>query len=81
MQSQHPRIMRNGRLVSAKRAVELALLSDVDLLRRMTIACDMCITLDTVEREFGWVWRGHERTHWPLLYEDYCQEAIARGLL
>lgn len=79
--TKNKRIMRNGRLVTTERALELATISDEVLLKRMQIAWDMCDALEKVEREFGWKWRAHERSHWPLRAADYEAEAVSRGLL
>lgn len=75
------RIYRNGRMVTEERTLELATLSDKQLLMRLDIASRFCEMLDEVEAEFGWKWRGHERSHWPLRAGDYMAEAEARGLL
>lgn len=75
------RYLYNGRMVTNERRVELMSLSDNRLLRRLEVAHQMCIALDAMEREFGWMQRDHERSHWPLRYEDYFNEAEKRGLI
>lgn len=71
----------NGWLITQERLIELRTLTDDRLMKRLEIAHQMCTTMDAVEREFGQMWRSHERTHWPLRYEDYFNEACRRGLL
>lgn len=72
------RVEYHGRKITVEREQELKGLSDNALRRRIRIAEQMCDALDAVEKEYGSMWRAHERSHWPLRLIDYLAEWDSR---